>query len=74
MSFRYSIFGQMPLASDPRTAHVSIIDMPNSLNIHLTGIHALGNLFSVNFYEKRGQYEISRTILKIRLLMVKYSW
>ena len=41
------IFGQMPLASNPRIAHVSIIDMPNSLNIHLTGIHALGNLFSV---------------------------
>ena len=62
------MFGQMPLASDPRTTHVSIIDMPNSLNIHLTGIHALGNLFSVNFYEKRGQDEISRTIFKIRLL------
>ena len=41
------IFGQMPLASDPRTAHVSIIDMPNSLNIHFTGIHAFEKLFSV---------------------------
>ena len=62
------IFGQMPLASNPRTGHVSIIVMRNSLNIRFTDIHALGNLFSVNFYEKRGQDEISRTILKIRLL------
>ena len=49
--YQCTFFGQMPLASDPRTAHVSIIVMPNSLNIHLTGIHALGNLFSVKFYE-----------------------
>ena len=55
----------MPLASDPRTAHVSIIDMPNSLNIHLTGIHALGNLFSVIFNKKLYQDEISGTILKM---------
>ena len=54
----------MPQASDPRGAHVSIIDMLNSLNIHFTSIHALGNLFSVNFYEKRDQNEISRTTLK----------
>ena len=58
------IFGQMPQASDPRGGHVSIIDMRNSLNIHFTGIHALGNLFSVKFYEKRYQIGISRTILK----------
>ena len=43
----YNIFGQMPLASDPRTAHVSHHRSQNSLNIDLTGIHALGNLFSV---------------------------
>ena len=47
----FNIFGQMPLASDSRTGHVSIIVMPNSLNIHFTGIHALGNLFSVKFYK-----------------------
>ena len=41
-----TFFGQMPLASDSRTGHVSIIDMRNSLNIHFTGIHALGDLFS----------------------------
>ena len=57
----------MPLASDPRIGHVSIIDMCNSLNIDFTGIHALGNLFSVNFYEKQDQNEISRTILKFLL-------
>ena len=44
-------FGQMPLASDSRTGHVSIIDMRNSLNIHFKGIHAVGNLFSLTFYE-----------------------
>ena len=55
----------MPQASDPRGGHVSIIDMRNSLNIHFTGIHALGNLFSVKFYKTRDQDEISRTILKI---------
>ena len=48
------IIGQMPLASDPRRAHVSIILMLNSLNIHFKGIHAVGNLFSLTFYEKRG--------------------
>ena len=58
------IFGQMPQASDPRGGHVSIIDMLNSLNIHFTGIHALGNLFSVKFYKTRDQDEICRTILK----------
>ena len=47
------VFGQMPLASDSRTGHVSIIDMRNSLNIHFKGIHALGKLFSVIFYEKQ---------------------
>ena len=49
--FNLLIFGQMSQASDPRGGHVSIIDMLNSLNIHFTGIHALGNLFSVTFYE-----------------------
>ena len=46
------IFGQMPRASDPTGGRVSIIDMRNLLNIHFTGIHALGNLFSVKFYKK----------------------
>ena len=45
-----SIFGQMPPAADLGTGHVNIIVMPNSLNIHFTGIHALGKLFSVKFY------------------------
>ena len=43
----YCIFGQIPLASDPRKAHVSHHRSQNALNIDLTGIHALGNLFSV---------------------------
>ena len=64
------IIGHMPLASDPRGAHVSIIDMLNSLNIHFTGIHALGILFSLTFYEKRDQDEISTIILKFSLLML----
>ena len=42
----------MPQASDPTRGSVSIIDMWNSLNIHFTGIHALGNSFSVKFNEK----------------------
>ena len=67
------IFGQMPPASDSRTGHVSIIDIHNTLNIHFIGINALGNLFSVNFYEKGGQDEISRTILKIRLLNGRFD-
>ena len=62
-------FGQMPLASDPRRSHASIIDMRNSLNINFTGIHALEHLFSVKFNEKWDQDEISRTILKILLLI-----
>ena len=41
------VFGQMPQASVSTGAHVSIINMLNSLIIHFTGIHALGNLFSV---------------------------
>ena len=41
------VFGQMPLASDPRRAHVSHHRSQNSLNIDFIGIHALGNLFSV---------------------------
>ena len=59
----------MPLASEPRRAHVSIIVMHNSLNIHFKGIHALGIFFSVNFYEKRDQNEISTTTLKFGLSM-----
>ena len=42
--------------------HVSIIDIHNSLNIHFTGIHAVGNLFSVKLYKTRDQNEICRTI------------
>ena len=64
----------MPLASDPRGAHVSIIDMLNSLNIHFTDIHALRNLFSITFYEKQDQDEISTMILKFSLLMLRSSW
>ena len=45
--FEGYVIGQMPLASDPRTAHVSHHRSQNSLNIDLTGIHALGNLLSV---------------------------
>ena len=41
-----------------------ITDVQNSLNINLTGIHAHNDLFSMKLYEKRGQDEISRTILK----------
>ena len=59
----------MPLPSDSRTGHVSIRDMRNSLNIHFKGIHALGIFFSVNFYEKRDQNEISTTTLKFGLSM-----
>ena len=40
-----------------------------SLNIHFKGIHALGIFFSVNFYEKRDQNEISTTTLKFGLSM-----
>ena len=54
----------MPQASDPRRGHVSIIDIRNSLNIHFTGIHALGNLFSVKLYKTRDQDEICRTIFE----------
>ena len=54
----------MPLVSDPRTAHVSHHRSQNSLNIDLTGIHALGNLFSVKFHKPQDQDEICRTILK----------
>ena len=63
------LFDQMPLASNPRTGHVSIIDMHNSLNIHFKGIHALANLFSVIFHEKRDQNEISRQTLNFHLSM-----
>ena len=40
--------------------------MFNSLNIHFKGIHALGNLFSLTFYEKRDQNEISTIILNYK--------
>ena len=46
------VFGQMPLASNPRTGHVSIILILNSLNIHFIGIHALEHLFSMKFYKE----------------------
>ena len=59
----------MPQASDLGTGHVSIIVMPNSLNIHFKGIHALGHLFSVIFHEKRDQNEISRQTLNFHLSM-----
>ena len=65
-----AIIGQMPLASDPRRSHVNHHRSQNSLNIHFTGIHALGNLFSLTFYEKRDQNEISTIILKFSLLML----
>ena len=39
--------------------------MLNSLNINFSGIEAFEHLFSVKFYEKRDQDEISWTILKI---------
>ena len=42
----------MPIASDPRGGHVSILVMLNSLNINFTCIHAVENLFSVKLYEK----------------------
>ena len=64
-----NFFGQLPQASDPRRGHVSIIDILNSLNIHFTGIHALANLFSVIFHEKRDQNEISRQTLNFQLSM-----
>ena len=60
------------MASDPRRGHVSIIDMQNSLNINITGIHSLEYLFSVKLYETRDQDEISRTILKISLSIGTY--
>ena len=61
------MFGQMPLASDPGIGHVSIKVMLNSLNIHFTGIHALGNLFSVKFDKTWDQDEICRKISKFWL-------
>ena len=64
------VFGQM--LSRHLTLEVimsDITDVQNSLNINFTGIHALEHLFSVKFYEKWDQDEISRTILKIWLLI-----
>ena len=57
----------MPLASDPTGGRVSIIVMQNSLNIHSTGIHALGIFSSIKFCIQRGQDEISLTILSFDL-------
>ena len=39
------------------------------LNIHFTGIHVLGNLFSVTFYKTWDLYEISRQTLNFHLSM-----
>ena len=60
----------MPLASDPRRAHVSHHRLQNLLNIDFTGIHAIENLFSIKIHEKQEQYEISTIILKFSLLML----
>ena len=39
-------------ASDPRRGYVSIIDVQNSLNINITGIHIFNYLFNIKLYEK----------------------
>ena len=62
----------MPLASDPRRAHVSHHRSQNSLNIDSTGIHAVEHLFSIRFCEKLDQIEISTIILKFSLLMLRW--
>ena len=60
-----SIFGQMLLRHLTLEVIMSdISDVQNSLNIDFTGIHILDYSFSVKLYEKWGQDEISRTILK----------
>ena len=59
-----SNFWSDALASDPTGAHVGIILMQISLNIDFTGIHAVGILFSIKFYETRPQYEISMTMFQ----------
>ena len=41
-----------------------ITDVQNSLNIYSTGIHVIDYLFSVKFYKKLDQDDISRAILK----------
>ena len=58
-----NFFGQMPLASDHMNSSCKYQRSQISLNIHFTGIHALANLFSVIFHEKRDQNEISRPTL-----------
>ena len=56
-------------ASDPTWGHVNHHRLQNSLNIDFTGIHALEHLFSIKFYERWDQDEMSRTILKIWVLI-----
>ena len=70
--FQYGVlyFCSDALASDPTGGRVSIIVMQNSLNIHSTGIHALGIFFSIKFCMQRGQDEISLTISKFGL----FNW
>ena len=59
-------------ASDPTWGHVNHHRLQNSLNIDFTGIHALEHLFSIKFYEKWDQIEISTIILKFSLLMLRW--
>ena len=59
----------MPQASDHYRSTCQYQRSQISLNIHLKGIHALANLFSVKFYKKRDQNEICRTTLKFGLSM-----
>ena len=61
------------LTSDPTGGRVSIILMQNSLNIHSTGIHALGFFSSIKFCIQRGQDEISLTILSFDLSIGSWS-
>ena len=61
--------GQMLEASDHYKRLCQYHRSQISLNIHFKGIHALGIFFSVNFYEKRDQNEISTTTLKFGLSM-----
>ena len=55
--------------SAPTWGHVNHHRLQNSLIIDFIGIHALKHLFSIKFYEKLDQYEISRSILNIWLLI-----
>ena len=60
----------MPLASDHKNSSCKYHRSQISLNIHSTGIHALGFFFSIKFCMQRGQDEISMTILKFWL----FNW